>query len=43
MADAVPTFHQSDLESRLATLDAHGLDALDFGVIGFDNETVVRR
>lgn len=43
MIDVVPTFNQSDLESRLATLDAQGLDALDFGVIGFDNETVVRR
>ncbi|MFC0131843.1 phosphonate transporter [Massilia eurypsychrophila] len=43
MIDVIPTFNQSDLESRLAALDAQGLDALDFGVIGFDNETVVRR
>lgn len=44
MIDLSPiSFNQPDLESRLATLSAQALDELDFGVIGFDNETVVRR
>ncbi|NMM28951.1 MAG: phosphonate transporter [Glaciimonas sp.] len=37
------SFSQPDLNDRLATLSADGLDQLDFGVIGFDSETVVRR
>ena len=44
MIDSSPiSFSQPDLEAHLATLGADGLDQLDFGVIGFDNETVVRR
>lgn len=37
------SFDQLDLAEHLATLDADGLDQLDFGVIGFDNETLVQR
>jgi photoactive yellow protein len=37
------TFEQSDLAAQLAMLDEAALDALDFGVIGFDAETVVCR
>jgi photoactive yellow protein len=37
------SFDQSSLFSPLAALDATGLDALDFGVIGFDEKTVVQR
>ena len=36
------SFNHLDLAKHLATLDSDGLDQLDFGVIGFDNETVVR-
>jgi photoactive yellow protein len=36
-------FHQSDLCTEIADLTDAELDALDFGVIGFDAETVVRR
>ena len=44
MIDLIPfSFHQLDLAERLLTLGEDGLDQLDFGVIGFDNETVVRR
>ncbi len=44
MIDLIPfSFHQLDLAERLARLGADELDQLDFGVIGFDNETVVRR
>lgn len=42
MTDRLP-FDHPDLAAHLAALDADGLDALDFGVIGFDDETVVRR
>ena len=37
-----PVIHLPDLASRLAPLDDAELDALDFGVIGFDAEGVVR-
>ncbi|NMM37968.1 MAG: phosphonate transporter [Glaciimonas sp.] len=36
------SFDQPDLNDRLETLNADGLDQLDFGVIGFDSKTVVR-
>jgi photoactive yellow protein len=36
-------FEQADLATRLAGCDDAALDALDFGVIGFDAETVVCR
>lgn len=35
------TFHDGDMAARLAALSPQGLDALDFGVIGFDAETMV--
>ena len=35
-------FNESDICARLGALDDAGLDELDFGVIGFDAETVVR-
>lgn len=37
------TFEQADLALRLAACDGEALDALDFGVIGFDAEAVVCR
>jgi photoactive yellow protein len=37
------TFDQSGIAATLATLDDAGLDALDFGVIGFDREGRVQR
>lgn len=37
------SFDEPDLEARLTTLSVHALDELDFGVIGFDNETIVQR
>ena len=37
------SFNQLDLARHLAMLDTERLDQLDFGVIGFDNETLVRR
>ena len=37
------SFSQPNLAEQLAALGDEGLDQLDFGVIGFDNETVVRR
>jgi photoactive yellow protein len=36
-------FTESDLYGRIAALNDAELDDLDFGVIGFDAETVVRR
>jgi photoactive yellow protein len=43
MNDAAPvTFSQANIEASLATFTGDQLDALDFGVIGFDNDTVVR-
>jgi len=36
-------FAQTDIHSEIETLDDPGLDSLDFGVIGFDGDTVVRR
>lgn len=44
MNDLPPfSFDHPDALQRLATLGADGLDLLDFGVIGFDSETIVRR
>jgi photoactive yellow protein len=37
------TFDQPDLALRLAGLDDAALDALSFGVIAFDDDTIVRR
>ena len=37
------TFDQDGIAATSATLDAAGLDALDFGVIGFDREGRVQR
>lgn len=37
------SFEQADLLERLDALDEAGLDSLDFGVIGFDERTLVRR
>ncbi|MGV7211394.1 phosphonate transporter [Oxalobacteraceae bacterium A2-2] len=37
------TFDQPDLALRLAGLDEAALDALMFGVIAFDDDTIVRR
>ena len=43
MLDAISiSFQRADLEECLAALGADGLDKLDFGVIGFDNETLVQ-
>ncbi|MES2759920.1 MAG: PAS domain-containing protein [Pseudomonadota bacterium] len=43
MIDATPiSFAQDNIEQRLAALSSEQLDALDFGVIGFDSDTVVR-
>ena len=36
-------FDTPDLATRLATLDDRELDAVDFGIIGFDADTIVRR
>ncbi len=42
MNDAEPiTFGQANIETALAAFTGDQLDALDFGVIGFDNDTVV--
>ena len=38
-----PVFTDADIYSRIEALDDAGLDSLDFGVIGFDADTVVRR
>jgi photoactive yellow protein len=35
-------FNEPDIAVRLATLSASDLDTLEFGVIGFDADTVVR-
>jgi photoactive yellow protein len=35
-------FNHPDLLQQLAAVGADGLDRLDFGVIGFDSETIVR-
>jgi photoactive yellow protein len=44
MIDQSPfSFNKPDLIEHLAMLDEVGLDQLDFGVIGFDNETLVQR
>lgn len=37
------SFNHLDLAKHIAMLDIDRLDQLDFGVIGFDNVTVVRR
>jgi photoactive yellow protein len=37
------TFDQPDLARALATCSEDELDALDFGIIGFDADTVVRQ
>ena len=44
MSDTTTTlaFDQADLAARLPSLTAEELDALDFGVIGFDADTAVR-
>ena len=43
MLDAISISCQHpDLEKRLAMLSADGLNKLNFGVIGFDNETLVQ-
>ena len=36
-------FNQSNLHAELSALDVAELDKLDFGVIGFDGENIVRR
>lgn len=36
-------FSQADICERIETLDESELDSLDFGVIGFDADTAVRR
>jgi photoactive yellow protein len=43
MLDPVPTFDMPDLGQHLATVTEADLDDLDFGVIGFDDETTVCR
>lgn len=42
-ATSLNTFDQPDLATQLVLLDDTALDALDFGVIGFDSDTLVRR
>ena len=37
------TFNDADMAARLAGLNTTELDGLDFGVIGFDADTVVRQ
>lgn len=37
------SFEQADIAERLAAADDAALDALQFGVIGFDDQTVVQR
>ena len=36
-------FEQTDIAERLATADDAALDVLQFGIIGFDEQTVVQR
>jgi len=45
VSDLNPTlqFDQGDLAERLDALDDAAIDTLNFGVIGFDTQTVVRR
>jgi len=43
MSAPAPTFDMADLGPHLATLRDADLDALDFGVIGFDLDTIVCR
>jgi photoactive yellow protein len=38
---SLPNFDQADIGSVLSSMDEASLDALDFGVIGFDADTVV--
>jgi photoactive yellow protein len=40
---ALLEFNQANISERLEALDESELDSLDFGVIGFDAKTVVRR
>jgi photoactive yellow protein len=40
---ALLEFDQADICNRIETLDESELDGLDFGVIGFDADTAVRR
>ena len=42
IALAPPQFNDTQIGSRLEALTAEQLDDLDFGVIGFDGDTVVR-
>ena len=37
------SFDQTDIAERLATADDAALDVLQFGIIGFDEQTVVQR
>ena len=37
------SFEQIDIAERLATADDDALDVLQFGIIGFDEQTVVQR
>ena len=37
------SFEQTDIAERLATADDAALDVLQFGIIGFDEQTVVQR
>lgn len=44
MSESPPlSFNQADIHARIERLGEAELDSLDFGVIGFDAETVVRR
>ena len=43
IAATLPSFVQADLALQLNDLSPEELDELDFGVIGFDDQTVVRR
>ena len=37
------SFEQTDIAERLATVDDAALDVLQFGIIGFDEQTIVQR
>lgn len=37
------SFEQTDIAERLATVDDAALDGLQFGIIGFDEQTIVKR
>ncbi len=41
-AISTTAFEQSDVLSKLAMMDEAGLDTIEFGVIGFDRDCVVR-